>query len=94
MQTLSQGIHPGEHDAAKTRQPADIGRMGDAILQAFERACQQDDLEAVAQLLMEYEGLVTRLPVALTDERRCEFDNLIAAHNRFWEILRDTTFDQ
>src|ERR1700675_4545023 len=65
-------------------------RRGDAILLAFDYACERDDLEVAAQLLIDYESVVTRLPLTLNEYRREEFDNLISAHGRLWTLLRSS----
>jgi hypothetical protein len=63
-------------------------RMSDKIMIAFDHACEQNDLEVAAVLLIEYERVVTRVPIALGMDRRREMENLISAHGRLWELLR------
>jgi|ERR1051326_2453659 nitrite reductase/ring-hydroxylating ferredoxin subunit len=62
-------------------------RRGDSLLLALNDACEHDDLETAAQLLIEYEGFVTRQPIIQCSARRAEFDNLISAHGRLWTLL-------
>jgi hypothetical protein len=66
-------------------------RRGDAILLAFNYACDHDDLEVAAQLLIIYESVVTRSPLTMNEYRRGEFDSLISAHGRLWTLLRSGT---
>jgi hypothetical protein len=63
-------------------------RLSDEKLAAFDRACEQNDLEAAALLLIEYERIVTRVPITLGMGRRREMENLISAHGRLWELLK------
>lgn len=63
-------------------------RTSDKILAAFDHACEQDDLEVAALLLVEYERVVTREPTAIGKVRRREMESLISAHSRLWELLR------
>jgi hypothetical protein len=65
-------------------------RIGDKILAAFEHASERNELEVAALLLIEYERVVTRIPISLGGERRREMESLISAHNRLWELLRSS----
>jgi hypothetical protein len=65
-----------------------LRRMGDKILAAFGHACEQDELEVAALLLVEYERFITRPPINLSSERRSEFGTLISAHARLWALLK------
>jgi hypothetical protein len=65
-----------------------VRRIGDKILLAFNDACDNDELEVAALLLVEYERVVTRPPIGLGTERRREIESLVAAHSRLWEALR------
>jgi hypothetical protein len=62
--------------------------MSDGILAAFDHACEQNELEVAALSLIEYERVVTRVPINLGPDRRREMESLIAAHSRLWELLR------
>jgi hypothetical protein len=87
MQPFVQRGAPQENDRL-AENPTLTGRgRGAALLLAFDHACQNDDLEVAAQLLIEYEGFVTRMPLNLNGNRRGEFDSLIAAHSRLWTLL-------
>jgi hypothetical protein len=61
---------------------------GVTILGAFNLACKRDELEVAALLLVEYERIVTRLPISLDGARRTEMTNLVEAHARLWGLLQ------
>ena len=65
-----------------------VRRMSDKILASFNHACEEDDLEVAALLLVEYERIVTRLPIRLGNDRRHEMEELVDAHARLWQLLR------
>jgi len=62
--------------------------VGDKILSSFSLACERDELEVAALMLVEYEGFVTRPPITLESDRRREMELLVSAHSRLWELLR------
>lgn len=62
-------------------------RVGESVLIAFNEACKRNHLELAAQLLVDYERLVTRLPITLGPDRRLEIDGLISAHAKLWTLL-------
>jgi hypothetical protein len=72
--------------------PADRPK-GITILVAFNLACKRDELEVAALLLVEYERMVTRLPISLDGARRTEMTNLVDAHARLWGLLQASVDD-
>ncbi len=61
-------------------------RLSDQILHAFHQACDQHDYEIAEQLLNVQEGLLSRLTVLRSGDRRKGVEGLVAAHERLWEI--------
>ena len=71
--------------------PAEPGRgrrLIDKIMVPFHSACDQGDLEVAEQLLRVAEMVVLRPEPAASPvkDRRKNRDNLVAAHERLWEL--------
>lgn len=66
--------------------------LSDKILVAFHSACDDDDPEVAATLLLVLEGIVRRSRTNNLAERRSEKDVLVAAHERLWALRH--RFDQ
>jgi hypothetical protein len=68
-------------------------RLSDKILIAFHHACDQEDIEAAAELLNVLELMINRMPTLPAGTDRRTKDSLVAAHERLWQIrhpdLRD-----
>jgi hypothetical protein len=64
-------------------------RLSDKILIAFHQACDQEDLVAAERLLSILDTMVSamRLPRAQrgTERRRVQ-ENVVAAHERLWQL--------
>jgi hypothetical protein len=88
VQILIQRASRRNIDLAAAGSPPFGRRKGDAILIAFNYACERGDLEVAAQLLIEYERIDTSLPLSLIADRRGNPDNLISAVRNLWGRLR------
>jgi len=67
--------------------PRRAGRgLSDRILVAFHHACDLRDFEIAEQLLRTLELLVTRRPPEPDADRRRGLENLVAAHERLWQL--------
>ncbi|MBV8914486.1 MAG: hypothetical protein JOZ05_15780 [Acetobacteraceae bacterium] len=61
-------------------------RLEDKLLVAFHHACDVNDLDVAGQVLRILEKMLTRRPVQLDTSRRRNMENLVAAHERLWQI--------
>ena len=61
-------------------------RLSDKILAAFHHACDQNEFEVADGLLHILEGMLMRKPMAQGAGRRRSMENLIAAHERLWQL--------
>jgi hypothetical protein len=61
--------------------------LGDWILVAVHRACDENDLEAASLLLAALEDLLARRYGSM-DRRRRTLAGLVAAHERLWYLRR------
>jgi hypothetical protein len=66
-------------------------RLPDRILSAFHHACDLGEFEVAAQLLRTLELLVTRRTPEPDADRRRSLENLVAAHERLWQLRHTDT---
>ena len=66
-------------------------RLSDKILVAFHHACDLGDTEVAGELLRILEFMLTRKPMAQHAGRRRSMENLIAAHERLWQLRNPDT---
>jgi hypothetical protein len=68
----------------EVERPRYIRRLSDKILVAFHQACDQDDLDVARELLSILETMLKRR--SYEGNRRRSTDNLVAAHERLWDL--------
>jgi len=61
-------------------------RLSDKIFIAFHHACDQADYDIAGQLLDVVETLLTRKNVPVDVNRRKSIENLVASHERLWQL--------
>jgi hypothetical protein len=61
-------------------------RLSDKISIAFHQSCDQNDVEAARQLLNVLDFMVLRQPTGMEGEKRRIKENLVAAHERLWQM--------
>ena len=77
---------PIRGEISPTGPPRGGRRLSDKILVAFHHACDLHDLEIAEQLLRTLELLVTRRTPDPDADRRRSVENLVAAHERLWQL--------
>ena len=88
MPRSSRSIKNSTQYRAKLSEMPSAQGIGERMLNAFNDACENDNLEVAALLLIEYERIVTRPPISLDAARRREMEDLVSAHNYLWDLLR------
>jgi hypothetical protein len=68
-------------------------RLSDKILIAFHQACDQRDLEVAGQLVDVLEFMIKRTSALPTGTDRPARENLVAAHERLWQIRHPELLD-
>jgi hypothetical protein len=61
-------------------------RLEDKLLVAFHHACDVNDIEVAGHVLRILETMLARRPVQPDTSRRRNMENLVAAHERLWNI--------
>jgi hypothetical protein len=61
-------------------------RLSDKILIPFDHACDQGDVEIAERLLRVLEMMLNRWPLTPDGTKRRNVDNLVAAHERLWQL--------
>lgn len=61
-------------------------RLSDKVEVIFDDACAQGDFEIAAKLLDLLEVMLMRRPVMIGPERRKGMINLVASHEKLWQL--------
>ena len=66
-------------------------RLSDKILVAFHQACDAGEYDVAENLLRTLELMLTRKPLPALIGRRRNMENLVAAHERLWQLRNPDT---